>query len=231
MPPSTTSGMVHRRRSEQRGFAFVDVVLLPDGRGGLGQVGDVARPALDLPSPLVEVVEKDREVQREEPDRQHDCGDDAGIGEAMMPLLQCVPRSSHVERQQQAWRIMLMVILPRVNGFDRYFSTEVGRYVSIRSVMVFAMARSRPTSGDAVRRRPKDRKAQIARASAEAFSTLGFYGVSMEAIASRVGISAAALYRHYSSKYELFRDAVLSLGQQLVDCTAFADDAAPTTRS
>ena len=90
--------------------------------------------------------------------------------------------------------------------------------------MVNAMSRSRPTSGDAVRRRPKDRKAQIARASAEAFSTLGFYGVSMETIASRVGISAAALYRHYSSKYELFRDAVLSLGQQLVDCTAFADE-------
>jgi AcrR family transcriptional regulator len=89
------------------------------------------------------------------------------------------------------------------------------------------MARTRPTSGDGVRRRPKDRKAQIARASAEAFSALGYYGVSMEAIASRVGISAAALYRHYSSKYELFRDAVLSLGQQLVDCTAFADDTAP----
>jgi len=87
--------------------------------------------------------------------------------------------------------------------------------------MVLAMARTR---GDGVRRRPKDRKAQIARASAEAFSSLGYYGVSMETIAARVGISAAALYRHYSSKYELFRDAVLNLGQQLVDCTAFADD-------
>ncbi|WP_157897563.1 TetR/AcrR family transcriptional regulator [Mycolicibacterium rutilum] len=85
------------------------------------------------------------------------------------------------------------------------------------------MSRTRPASGDAVRRRPKDRKAQIARASAEAFSALGFHGVSMEAIASRVGISAAALYRHYASKYDLFRDAVLNLGQQLVDCTAFAD--------
>ena len=90
--------------------------------------------------------------------------------------------------------------------------------------MVLAMARTRPTGGDAVRRRPKDRKAQIARASAEAFSVLGYYGVGMETIAARVGISAAALYRHYSSKYELFRDAVLNLGQQLVDCTAFADD-------
>ena len=54
---------------------------------------------------------------------------------------------------------------------------------------------------------------------------LGYYGVSMETIAARVGISATALYRHYSSKYELFCDAVLNLGQQLVDCTAFADDA------
>ncbi|OBC12990.1 TetR family transcriptional regulator [Mycobacterium sp. 852013-50091_SCH5140682] len=90
------------------------------------------------------------------------------------------------------------------------------------------MARTPPTRGDrsadVVRRRPKDRKAQIARASAEEFSALGYHGVSMEAIASRVGISAAALYRHYSSKYELFRDAVLNLGQQLVDGTAFADE-------
>jgi AcrR family transcriptional regulator len=85
--------------------------------------------------------------------------------------------------------------------------------------MVCAMARTRP-----VRCRPKDRKAQIARASAEAFSELGYYGVSMESIAARVGISAAALYRHYSCKYELFRDAVLNLGEQLVDCTALADE-------
>jgi AcrR family transcriptional regulator len=91
--------------------------------------------------------------------------------------------------------------------------------------MVLAMARTMPTRADGVRRRPKDRRAQIARASAEAFSALGYYGVSMETIATRVGISAAALYRHYSSKYELFCDAVLNLGQQLVDCTAFADDA------
>jgi AcrR family transcriptional regulator len=75
-----------------------------------------------------------------------------------------------------------------------------------------------------IRRRPKDRKAQIARASAEAFSALGYHAVSMEAIASRVGISATALYRHYPSKYDLFRDAVLALGEQLVACTAFADE-------
>jgi AcrR family transcriptional regulator len=71
--------------------------------------------------------------------------------------------------------------------------------------------------------RPRDRKAQIARASAEAFSALGYHGVTMEDIASRVGVSATALYRHYSGKYELFRGAVLSLGQQLVDATELAD--------
>ena len=107
------------------------------------------------------------------------------------------------------------------------FHAKVADYVCGESVRLSAMARTR---GDAVRRRPKDRKAQIAQASAEAFSALGYHGVSMDAIAARVGISAAALYRHYSSKYELFRDAVLNLGQQLVDCTAFADEAPPTTR-
>src|SRR6188508_688939 len=106
------------------------------------------------------------------------------------------------------------------------FPIEVHCYVCNRSVMVVAMARTRPTRAEGVRRRPKDRKAQIARASAEAFSALGYYGVSMETIAKRVGISAAALYRHYSSKYELFRDAVLNLGQQLVDCTTFVDEPA-----
>ncbi len=88
------------------------------------------------------------------------------------------------------------------------------------------MPRDDGSPARAVKRRPKDRKAQIARASATAFSAMGYHAVSMEDIAGAVGISAAALYRHSSSKYELFRDAVVSLGQQLVDCTAFADEAA-----
>jgi AcrR family transcriptional regulator len=69
------------------------------------------------------------------------------------------------------------------------------------------------------KRRPKDRKAQVERAAAEAFSASGYHAVRMEEIAARVDISAAALYRHYPSKYDLFRGAVLDLGQQLVDCT------------
>lgn len=75
-----------------------------------------------------------------------------------------------------------------------------------------------------VRRRPKDRKAQVERAAAEAFSASGYHAVGMEAIAAKVGISAAALYRHYPSKYDLFRGAVLNLGQQLVDATDIGDE-------
>lgn len=68
------------------------------------------------------------------------------------------------------------------------------------------------TPARVVRRRPRDRRAQIAAASAEAFGALGYHGVSMDDIASRLDISSAALYRHYPSKYALFREEVLRLG-------------------
>lgn len=79
-------------------------------------------------------------------------------------------------------------------------------------------------TGARMRRRPKDRKAQITRAAAETFSAQGYHAASMEAIAAKVGISAPALYRHYPSKYEMFAVVVGALGQQLVDSTAFIDD-------
>ncbi|WP_280475539.1 TetR/AcrR family transcriptional regulator [Nocardia asiatica] len=68
-----------------------------------------------------------------------------------------------------------------------------------------------------MRRRPRDRKAQIAATSAAAFGALGYHGVSMEEIATKVGISSAALYRHYPSKYALFREELLRLGQLTVE--------------
>ncbi|WP_328406495.1 TetR/AcrR family transcriptional regulator [Nocardia sp. NBC_00403] len=67
-------------------------------------------------------------------------------------------------------------------------------------------------SARAVRRRPRDRRAQIAAASAEAFGSFGYHGVSMEDIASRLDITSTALYRHYPSKYALFREEALRLG-------------------
>ena len=59
-----------------------------------------------------------------------------------------------------------------------------------------------------VRRRPRDRKAQIVAAAAGAFYRHGFHNVSTEQIASAVGITAGALYRHFRSKQELLAAAI-----------------------
>ena len=56
----------------------------------------------------------------------------------------------------------------------------------------------------APRTRPKNRKAQIAAAAAEAFSERGYHAVGIDEIAAKVGISGPALYRHFPTKYALF---------------------------
>ncbi|MBH0780929.1 TetR/AcrR family transcriptional regulator [Nocardia bovistercoris] len=84
-----------------------------------------------------------------------------------------------------------------------------------------------------VRRRPRDRRAQIAAASAEAFGAQGYHGVSMEDIASRLDISSTALYRHYPSKYALFREEALRLSAASEDSVRLPDhlaDAPPAPR-
>ncbi|MGV9822375.1 TetR/AcrR family transcriptional regulator [Nocardia xishanensis] len=85
-------------------------------------------------------------------------------------------------------------------------------------------------SGDSapreIKRRPKNRRAQIAAASAAAFGALGYHGVSMEDIASGLGISSAALYRHYPSKYALFREELLRVGRAMTESVQLPEDAA-----
>ncbi|WP_040792675.1 TetR/AcrR family transcriptional regulator [Nocardia paucivorans] len=76
-----------------------------------------------------------------------------------------------------------------------------------------------------IRRRPKNRRAQIAAAAANAFGSLGYHGVSMEDIASGLGISSAALYRHYPSKYALFREELLRVGQAMTESVRLPDGA------
>ncbi|WP_420880368.1 TetR/AcrR family transcriptional regulator [Rhodococcus sp. (in: high G+C Gram-positive bacteria)] len=66
-----------------------------------------------------------------------------------------------------------------------------------------------------VRRRPKNRKAQIAAVAAEAFTERGYHGVSIDEIASTVGISGPALYRHFPNKYALFSQAATELAAAL----------------
>ncbi|WP_280402647.1 TetR/AcrR family transcriptional regulator [Nocardia carnea] len=76
-----------------------------------------------------------------------------------------------------------------------------------------------------VRRRPKNRRAQIAAAAANAFGSLGYHGVSMEDIAGGLGISSAALYRHYPSKYALFQEESLRVGQALAESVRLPPEA------
>ncbi|WP_438804516.1 TetR/AcrR family transcriptional regulator [Nocardia alni] len=77
-----------------------------------------------------------------------------------------------------------------------------------------------------MRRRPKNRRAQIAATSAAAFGSQGYHGVSMEDIASRLGISSAALYRHYPSKYALFREELLRLSAAAEAAVTLPDETA-----
>lgn len=52
--------------------------------------------------------------------------------------------------------------------------------------------------------RPRNRKQLIVDAAGRIFSEHGYHAASMEEIAADVGITAAALYRHFPNKYALF---------------------------
>lgn len=52
--------------------------------------------------------------------------------------------------------------------------------------------------------RPRNRKQLIIEAAGRVFSEHGYHAASMEVIAAGVGITAAALYRHFPNKYALF---------------------------
>lgn len=73
------------------------------------------------------------------------------------------------------------------------------------------------------RRRPKDRKAQILTAAAEAFSERGYHAVGIDDIAATLDISGPALYRHFPTKYALFVHTVMRLSGTLLSATDLAD--------
>ncbi|WP_405179563.1 TetR/AcrR family transcriptional regulator [Nocardia sp. NBC_01377] len=75
-----------------------------------------------------------------------------------------------------------------------------------------------------VRRRPKDRKVQIIRAAARAFSERGYYPVGVDEIAAEVGISGPALYRHFANKYALLVAAAEEGARHLLEVAQAADD-------
>ncbi len=88
------------------------------------------------------------------------------------------------------------------------------------------MATGGASATAAVRRRPKDRKAQIVRAAARAFSDRGYHAVGVDEIAAEVGISGPALYRHFANKYALLVAAAEYTAQTLLGAARAADDPA-----
>ncbi len=72
--------------------------------------------------------------------------------------------------------------------------------------------------------RPRNRRQLIVAAAGRAFSERGYHAASMEEIAASVGISAAALYRHFPNKYALFAEC----SNVMVDGLVAALDAVPS---
>ncbi|MGW3682233.1 TetR/AcrR family transcriptional regulator [Streptomyces prasinus] len=62
------------------------------------------------------------------------------------------------------------------------------------------------TAGPTAATRPRNRRQLIVEAAGRAFSERGYHTASMEEIAAGVGITAAALYRHFPNKYALFAE-------------------------
>ncbi|WP_052067914.1 TetR/AcrR family transcriptional regulator [Rhodococcoides fascians] len=84
----------------------------------------------------------------------------------------------------------------------------------------------------AAKRRPPDRKQRILASATTQFARLGFAQVSMVAVASEVGITATALYRHYRGKQDLLaailNSTLIDLEQVVEDPGSNVDDVVQT---
>ncbi|MGW0605161.1 TetR/AcrR family transcriptional regulator [Streptomyces sp. NPDC002640] len=72
------------------------------------------------------------------------------------------------------------------------------------------------TAGPPATVRPRNRKQLIVEAACRVFSGRGYHAASMEEIAAAVGITAAALYRHFPNKYALFAACAEVMADRLV---------------
>ncbi|MDR7275343.1 TetR/AcrR family transcriptional regulator [Catenuloplanes atrovinosus] len=79
------------------------------------------------------------------------------------------------------------------------------------------------SAGPSAATRPRNRKQLIVEAAGQVFTERGYHAASMEEIAGAVGITAAALYRHFPNKYALFA----ACADGMVDRLAAAVDGAP----
>jgi AcrR family transcriptional regulator len=98
-------------------------------------------------------------------------------------------------------------------------------------------ARSAATADPAAATRPRNRRQLIVDAAGRVFSERGYHKASMEEVAAGVGITAAALYRHFPNKYALFAECAHVMVDRLVTAldevpsgAALADVLAALTR-
>ncbi|MFD0318628.1 TetR/AcrR family transcriptional regulator [Streptomyces flavalbus] len=77
-------------------------------------------------------------------------------------------------------------------------------------------ARSTATGDPTAATRPRDRRQHIVDAAGRVFSERGYHKASMEEVAAGVGITAAALYRHFPNKYALFAECAQVMVDRLV---------------
>ena len=85
------------------------------------------------------------------------------------------------------------------------------------------------TADQAAATRPRNRKQLIVEAAGRVFSERGYHRASMEEIAAAVGITAAALYRHFPNKYALFADCAEVMADRLVASLDDVPSGAPLT--
>lgn len=98
-------------------------------------------------------------------------------------------------------------------------------------------ARRAATGDRTAATRPRNRRQLIVEAAGRVFSERGYHTASMEEVASAVGITAAALYRHFPNKYALFAecadvmvDGLVAALDQVEPGAALTDVLLPLTR-
>ncbi|MFJ6437899.1 TetR/AcrR family transcriptional regulator [Streptomyces sp. NPDC091416] len=85
-------------------------------------------------------------------------------------------------------------------------------------------ARPAAPAGRVAATRPRNRRQLIVEAAGRVFSKRGYHAASMEEVAAGVGITAAALYRHFPNKYALFAECA----DVMVDGLVTAVDEVPS---
>ncbi|GAB2832598.1 TetR/AcrR family transcriptional regulator [Actinocorallia aurea] len=83
------------------------------------------------------------------------------------------------------------------------------------------------TPGAGAATRPRNRKQLIIESAGPVFSERGYHAASMEEIAAGVGITAAALYRHFPNKYALFAECAYGMVERLAGALDEVPPAAP----